>query len=74
MAKISKHRQKEAVRTKLAQILQHASGNPKFESVTIVNIKLSPDSASAVVYFSMFGSQYTPGEVADALNAAAGFF
>ena len=74
MAKINKNRKKENIRYKLSQILQHDSNNPKFEGVTIIELKLSPDASHAVVFFSVFNSRYQPEEVTKALNSAAGFF
>jgi ribosome-binding factor A len=74
MAKISGARKKEQIKTKLSVILQKASGNPAFAGVTIVDVKLSPDSSSAVVFYAVFGKTDTTESVTEALNKAAGFF
>jgi len=74
MAKISKERKRELVRVKLASILSQATNDPRFESVTIASLKLSPDGAMATVFFSTFGSSQDPAKVEAALNRSAGFF
>jgi len=74
MAKISKERKQELVRVKLASILSQATSDPKFASVTIASLKLSPDGSKATVFFSNFGSSLDPGVVEAALNRSAGFF
>ena len=72
--KVSNHRKKEQIKIKLSSILKKSSSNPLFEGVTIVDVKLSPDSAGAVVYFSVFDSSPPPHEITKALNSASGFF
>ena len=74
MVKISSQRKREQIKIKLAGILKKSSSNPRFEGVTIVDVKLSPDSTSAIVFFSVFGEEKNPAEIAEALNAASGFF
>ena len=74
MATVSGQRKREQIKIKLAGILKKSSSNPKFEGVTIVDVKLSPDSASAIVFFSVFGLDKNPDEIAQALNSASGFF
>ncbi len=74
MAKVNKDRKKELIKVKLSTILLKSSSNPKFEGVTIIDVKLSPDSASAVVYYSVFSSKTDTSEITEALNKASGFF
>jgi ribosome-binding factor A len=74
MASISGQRKKELIKIKLAGILTKASSNPKFEGVTVVDVKLSPDSSSAVVFYSVFGPNRDTQAITEALNAASGFF
>ena len=74
MAKISKDRKKEQIKVNLSTILRKFSSNPKFEKVTIVDVKLSPDSTSAVVYYAVFGEDTEIDKITEALNAASGFF
>lgn len=74
MAKISSERKKEQIKVKLSGILNKSSSNPKFEGVTIVSVKLSPDSTSAVVFFSVYGSNRDPDSITESLNNASGFF
>jgi len=74
MAKVSSERKKELIKIKLSTILQKSSGNPKFAGVTIVDVKLSPDSANAVVFYSVYGKSAETEGVTEALNGAAGFF
>ncbi len=74
MAKVNKERKKELIKVKLSSILLKSSSNPKFEGVTIIDIKLSPDSASAVVYYSVFDSRTDTSGITEALNKASGFF
>lgn len=74
MAKVNKDRKRELIKIKLSEILQKSSGNPLFQGVTIVDIKLSPDSSSAIVYYSVFGDDKDTDRITDALNKAAGFF
>lgn len=74
MATISGQRKKELIKVKLAGILTKSSSNPKFEGVTVVDVKLSPDSTSAVVFYSVFGPNKDTQAITDALNAASGFF
>ncbi len=50
MAKVNKDRKKELIKVKLSTILLKSSSNPKFEGVTIIDVKLSPDSASSCLY------------------------
>ncbi len=74
MAKVNKDRKKELIKVKLSSILLKSSSNPKFEGVTIIDVKLSPDSASAVIYYSIFGSKIDTSDITEALNKASGFF
>ncbi|MCP4754010.1 MAG: 30S ribosome-binding factor RbfA [Proteobacteria bacterium] len=74
MANVNKDRKKEQIKIKLSTILRKSSGNPKFAGVTIVDVKLSPDSSTAVVFYSVFDSKTDPAEITKALNAAGGFF
>ncbi len=74
MASISKDRKKEQIKVKLSGILNKSSGNPVFEGVTIVDVKLSPDSSQAVIFYSVFGSDKDTVKITSALNAARGFF
>lgn len=74
MARVNTNRKKELIKIKLSSILQKSSNNPKFEGVTIVDINLSPDSAAAVVRYSVFNPVAETDEITKALNDAAGFF
>lgn len=74
MAKVNSNRKKELLKIKLSTILQKSSNNPKFLGVTIVAVNLSPDSASAVIRYSVFNPKVEIAEVTQALNEAAGFF
>ena len=74
MAKISKDRKRELVRVKLAAIFARETSDPRFEGVTISSLKLSPDGATATVFFSVFGSKSSPESVEAGLNKSAGFF
>lgn len=74
MAKVNSKRKKELIKIKLSTILQKSSNNPKFSKVTIVDIKLSPDSSFAMVYYSVFNASEEIEEITHALNAASGFF
>ncbi len=74
MAKVNSNRKKELIKIKLSTILQKSSNNPKFLGVTIISVNLSPDSASAVVLYSVFNPKVDTAEVTQALNAASGFF
>ena len=74
MARISHQRKRELVKIKLAEILQKSSNNPLFEGVTIVEVKLSPDSSSAVVFYTMYSTDRDPAVVTKALIQAGGFF
>ncbi|NQU65866.1 MAG: 30S ribosome-binding factor RbfA, partial [SAR324 cluster bacterium] len=74
MAKVSNNRKKELLKIKLSTILQKSSNNPMFSGVTIVAVNLSPDSASAVIRYSVFNPKGETAEVTQALNDAAGFF
>ena len=74
MAKANKARKKEDIKIKLAEILRKHVADPKIEHVTIVDLKLSPDSMSATVFFALFGvEQGDIASVTKSLNAAAGF-
>ncbi len=72
MAKISKDRKRELIKVKLSAIFQKSASNPRFEGVTIVNVKLAPDSSTAVVYYSAFRTDID--DLTKSLNAATGFF
>jgi ribosome-binding factor A len=72
--KVSTNRKKEQIKVKLSTILSKSSSNPKFAGVTIVDVKLSPDSSTALVSFSVFGTKIPLEEITQALNAAGGFF
>ena len=74
MAKVNNNRKKEMIRTKLAAIIQKYANNPKFDSISISSVKVSPDSAAAVVYYSVFMEDVDIEGITKALNAAAGFF
>ena len=74
MSKVTGERKKELIKVKLAGILNKSSSNPAFEGVTIVDVKLSPDSSSALVFYAVYGSEKDPAVITDALNAASGFF
>lgn len=74
MAKVNKERRRELIRVKLSSILQKSASNPNFEGVTITDVKVSPDSAVAVIFYSVFGTSKNIGQITKALNDAAGFF
>jgi len=74
MAKVNTSRKNELIKIKLSTILQKSSNNPKFEGVTIVDVKLSPDSAAAAVRYSVFSPGAETEGITKALNDAAGFF
>ncbi|MDT8447662.1 MAG: 30S ribosome-binding factor RbfA [bacterium] len=74
MAKISKDRKRELIREKLALILAKESQDPRFEGVTLADLKLSPDGSQATVFFSAFFAKGSPEEIERALNKSAGFF
>ncbi len=74
MSKISGNRQRELIKIKLSTILQKSSNNPKFLGVTIVDVKLSPDSANALVHYSVFNPKIEISDITQSLNAASGFF
>ena len=74
MAKISHQRKQELIKVKLARILQQASNNPVFENITIIDVKLSPDSSTALVFYAVFNSAYEHEKITPALNQATGFF
>jgi len=74
MSNINKLRRNELIKTKLSMIIRKSSSNPLFEGVTIVNVKLSPDSASAIVNYSVFNAETDISNLTKALNKAAGFF
>ena len=74
MSKINTLRKNELIKSKLATILRKFSSNPMFDGVTIVGVKLSPDSATALVHYSVFNTTRPIEEITSALNKAAGFF
>ncbi len=74
MSKVTGERKKELIKVKLAGILNKSSSNPAFEGVTIVDVKLSPDSSSALVFYAVYGSDKDPEVITEALNTASGFF
>ncbi|MFH2133195.1 MAG: 30S ribosome-binding factor RbfA [bacterium] len=74
MAKVSGNRNRELIKIKLSTILQKSSSNPKFQGVTIVDVNLSPDSAAAVIHYSVFDPVVETDEITRALNEASGFF
>lgn len=63
----------ETIRQKLAQLLQKEAGDPRFTSVTITDVRVSKDYASASVQFSSYLSNIDPQALTDSLNRAAGF-
>lgn len=74
MAKVNTNRKKELIKIKLSTILQKSTNNPKFMGVTIVDVNLSPDTAAAVIRYSVFNPNVETDEITRALNDAAGFF
>ena len=56
MAKVNKERRRELIRIKLSSILQKSASNPNFEGITITDVKVSPDSSVAIVYYSIFNT------------------
>ena len=74
MVAVNHSRKRELIKIKLSEILKKSSGNPKFEGVTIIDVKLSPDSSSAVIFFSVFLSKFSIEEITKALNKSHGFF
>lgn len=74
MAKVNTNRKKELIKIKLSTILQKSTNNPKFLGVTIVDVNLSPDSASAIIRYSVFNPNAETEEITKALNDAGGFF
>ena len=74
MAKVTKDRKREQIKVKLSAIISRSSGNPLFEGVTIVDIKLSPDSAQATVFYAVYGADRDTKKITSALNSAGGFF
>ncbi len=74
MAKISKSRRNELIKIKLSAILQKSASDPRFEGVTVVNVKLAPDFSTAVIYYSIYHSHVDIDDLTELLNGAAGFF
>lgn len=74
MSNINKLRKNELIKSKLSTIIRKSSSNPLFDGVTIVDVKLSPDSASAIVGYSIYRADSKIDEITKALNKAAGFF
>ncbi len=74
MNKVSRNRKEEQIKVKLSSIIQRSSSNPKFDNVTIVDVKLSPDSSSAMIHYSVYNPSIDVVEVTNALNSAGGFF
>ena len=74
MTKISNNRSKELIKVKLSKILQKSAGDPRFEGVTVINVKLASDFSSAVVYYSIYDSHLNIDDLTKSLNGAAGFF
>ena len=74
MSKINTLRKNESIKSKLSTIIRKYSSNPLFDGVTIVDVKLSPDSASALVHYSVFTADKQIDAITKALNKAAGFF
>ncbi len=74
MANVNTNRKKELIKIKLSTILQKSTNNPKFLGVTIVDVNLSPDSAAALVRYSVFNPKAEMEVITKALNDASGFF
>lgn len=62
------------IKVKLAQILHKSSSNPLFEGVTIVNVKISPDGATAAIFYTVFSTERDVEKITTALNKSSGFF
>lgn len=74
MAKVNKNRHQEIIKIKLSTILRKSASNPKFSGVTITGVKLSPDSSSAVINYSVYNSKTEVEQITQGLNKASGFF
>ncbi|MBT4290318.1 MAG: 30S ribosome-binding factor RbfA [Deltaproteobacteria bacterium] len=74
MAKVNKERRRELIRIKLSSILQKSASNPNFEGITITDVKVSPDSSVAIVYYSIFNTSKSISHITRSLNDASGFF
>lgn len=63
----------DQIQQELAQLLLVKVSDPRFHSVSITAVDVSPDMANATIFVSVFNTENSP-EVLKALNNAAGFF
>lgn len=61
------------VHRKLSEIILRESKDPRFERVTISNVKVGKGMASAQVFFSVYPPEHVE-DLTESLNRAAGFF
>ena len=57
----------------LATLIAREVKDPRVGNVTITQVSLAPDMASARVFFTPFAARNPPGQVSAALTHAAGF-
>ncbi|SRR3989339_1115839 len=74
MAGHKRDRTKELLKVKLAEILNKDVADPRLEGLTITLVKMSPDGAQALIFFSLFGrNEEQIREAEKAANDSAGF-
>lgn len=65
----------ELIQTTIAQLLQKEVSDPRFKTVTITAVDLSPDGKNAIVFFSLLEATLDNIQSAEkAFKKAAGFF
>lgn len=57
----------------LSELVSREVKDPRVGSVTITEVKVSPDMSAARVFFTPFASKHPPEEVLEGLTRASGF-
>ncbi len=63
----------DQIQRELAQLMRVKANDPRFHTITITAVQVSPDMANARVFISQLEQQQVA-ETLAALNSAAGFF
>lgn len=73
MGKKYQRRVSELVHVRLSDLLERKIRDPRLEMVTITDVRVTPDTSRADVYFSVLGGEEAHAEAQEGLKSAAGY-
>lgn len=74
MGRRSIDRVREEIKKELGRILEFETRDPRFELVSVTEVKLSRDMRHATIYVTKVGDEHSQKEALSALEGSSGFF